>query len=239
MTTSQSTKVDQNIVDKINKLLALSTSPNEHESAAAAAKVSTLLAQYNLSLSDLGGISDEDFGEYVVESSKIMVTWKMTLLQGIAHVNGCTSFYTNCKNIMLVGYPASCVIVHNLYNYLSQTIERLAAEHKGKGRSFLNAFKVGCATRLLERLAEKRKEMESVGIPGDKDSAPTSAIVVKSMFQKTDMLAKAYFASKRMRTVQAKFGDTNGYNSGYDSANQIGLNDQLKNQRPTKQLAGI
>jgi hypothetical protein len=46
--------LDTTVIDKINKLLALANSPNEHEAALAAQKASVLLTQYNLSLADLG-----------------------------------------------------------------------------------------------------------------------------------------------------------------------------------------
>src|SRR4051812_49350731 len=41
------------IVEKVRKLLALSTSSNPHEAALAAAKAQNLLAQYNLELSQI------------------------------------------------------------------------------------------------------------------------------------------------------------------------------------------
>ena len=46
--------VDQNLLEKISKLLALTSSPNEHEAALAAEKAAELLAKHNLSVADLG-----------------------------------------------------------------------------------------------------------------------------------------------------------------------------------------
>ena len=45
--------IDPKIVDKIQKLLALGTSPNEHEAAAAIAKAQSLMEQYDLEMADL------------------------------------------------------------------------------------------------------------------------------------------------------------------------------------------
>jgi ElaB/YqjD/DUF883 family membrane-anchored ribosome-binding protein len=43
----------QDIVDRIAKLLALATSSNEHEAAAAAAKAQEILTEHNLRLEDI------------------------------------------------------------------------------------------------------------------------------------------------------------------------------------------
>ncbi|MEK0195573.1 DUF2786 domain-containing protein, partial [Microcoleus anatoxicus] len=95
---------DTNIVEKIKKLLALATSSNENESTAAAEKASLLLAQYNLSLADLGPNKQEEISESGVETTPRYVTWKMILLSGIAEANGCNAMRNSYTGSMfLVG----------------------------------------------------------------------------------------------------------------------------------------
>lgn len=48
-------KVDNSIIEKIQKLLALANSPNEHEAKAATARANALLLKYNLSMQQVEG----------------------------------------------------------------------------------------------------------------------------------------------------------------------------------------
>ncbi len=56
-------KVDNSIIEKIQKLLALANSPNEHEAKAATARANALLIKYNLSLQQV----EDHESEYVVD----------------------------------------------------------------------------------------------------------------------------------------------------------------------------
>ena len=66
--------VDQNLLEKISKLLALASSPNEHEAALAAEKAAELLAKHNLSVADLGQDKDEDITKSIVDKTGRYVT---------------------------------------------------------------------------------------------------------------------------------------------------------------------
>src|SRR5579884_2145941 len=58
--TSTMTSIDETIIEKIQKLLALSTSSNEHEAALALAKAQNMLLQYNLSLEEVSAKQKPD-----------------------------------------------------------------------------------------------------------------------------------------------------------------------------------
>ena len=175
--------IDKNIVEKINKLLALATSSNENEAAVAAQKASLLLAQYNLSLADLGSDDLTDIIELVVETTTRFISWKMLLLCGIAEANGCKAFRNGYSGKMkLIGSHASLIVCQHMYEYLSKTIERRAKYRQGRGRAYLNAFRVGCATRLSQRLEEQRAEMENNGIAGNSETPQTPAIGVEPRY---------------------------------------------------------
>ena len=115
--------INKNIFEKINKLLALANSSNENETTVAAQKASLLLAQYNLSLADLGSQDLTDITELVVETTTRFISWKMLLLGGIAEANGCQAFRNNYNgNMRLIGSHASLIVCQNMYEYLSKTL---------------------------------------------------------------------------------------------------------------------
>ncbi|MDQ2096664.1 MAG: DUF2786 domain-containing protein [Tychonema bourrellyi B0820] len=233
---------DTNIVDKIKKLLALATSSNENESTAAAEKASLLLAQYNLSLADLGPNQQEEISESGVETTPRYVTWKMILLSGIAEANGCNAMRNTYTGTMfLVGTSTNLTVCTHLYEYLSHAIERRAKYRKGSGRglAYLNAFRVGCATKLRQRLLEQKSEMEESGIPGVGDVAATPAIVVRSMFEKNQQAIAKYLETlggKVKKRTGSQISSEAGFNTGYEVGDQISLHKQVKPQGDMKQL---
>jgi len=233
---------DTSIVDKIKKLLALATSSNENESTAAAEKASLLLAQYNLSLADLGPNHQEEIDESRVETTSKFVTWKMILLSGIAEANGCNAMRNSYTGSMfLVGTSTNLTVCTHLYEYLSQAIERRANYRKGNGRglAYLNAFRVGCATRLRQRLLEQKQEMEESGIPGVGDAAATPAIVVRSMFEKNQQAIAKYLETlggKVKKRTGSQISSEAGFNTGYEVGDQISLHKQVQSEGDLKQL---
>ncbi|CBN58760.1 MULTISPECIES: DUF2786 domain-containing protein [Kamptonema] len=233
---------DKNTLDKIKKLLSLATSSNENEATAAAEKASLLLAQYNLSLADLGTSEQEKIIQNSVETTPRYVTWKMTLLSGIAEANSCEAMRNSYTGYMfLVGTPTNIAACQYLYEYLAQAIERRAKYRKGNGRglAYLNAFRVGCATRLSQRLLIQKEEIENSGIPGSGDAPATPAIVVRSMFEKNQQDITNYLEQQGVK-VKVRSGSQisseSGFYSGYQVGDQISLHKQVKSEGSFKQL---
>lgn len=120
----------QDILDRIAKLLALATSPNEHEAVAAATKAQELLLEHNLHLEDIK--SEHKSPDLLIEQVEIdsysrRVYWKGFLANVIADANFCKMWWMGGRMIV-VGRNHNVAIVKSLYEYLTTTVERLAAE---------------------------------------------------------------------------------------------------------------
>lgn len=230
-----------NLIEKIRKLLALANSSNENEAAVAAEKASVLLAQYNLTLTDIGTDQETEINRKLIEQTSRYITWKMILLTGIAQGNGCEALRNNYTGMMtVVGTPTSLMVCQQLYDYLSKTIERRAKYRKGRGRAYLNAFRVGCATRLSERLIAQREQMEESGIAGEGDIPPTPALVVRSMFEKNQQAINHYFEQQGIHVKTRDISEVSselGYYSGYQVGDQISLNQQVRSSESVKRLS--
>ncbi|MGL5063404.1 MAG: DUF7168 domain-containing protein, partial [Microcoleus sp.] len=140
-----------------------------------------------------------------------------------------------------VGTSTNLIVCTHLYEYLNSAIERRAKYRKGNGRglAYLNAFRVGCATRLRQRLLEQKQEMERSGIPGEGNAAATPGIVVRSMFEKSQQAIADYLASKgaKVKTRSgSQISSDAGFNSGYEVGDRISLNKQVHQQGEMKQL---
>ncbi len=184
----------QDIIDRINKLLALASSPNEYEASAAAAKAQEVLTEHNLGLEDIKTSQKSPalpIEEITIGSNSRKVYWKGFIANAIANANFCKMWWMGGR-MVVAGRRHNVAIALSLYDYLTKTVERLVAEgvkaekqawriylsqSEGTGiesfaqlnwRRWKSSFITGCARRLLERIEEQTQRMNSQGIPNTK-----------------------------------------------------------------------
>lgn len=171
------------IIEKVQKLLALSKSANINEAAAAAAVANRLIDQYRLSTTDLDSSTGTDFDpieedpEYIYQSGKI-TAWKSLLISVLVKHYGCaywndTSYTTGRKvsRYRLVGKRSDIGITRYMFAWLTAECSRLAdMEAKGMGRVFVASYCQGFVSGVAAQLRASRIEVQ-------KDA--TSAAIVK------------------------------------------------------------
>lgn len=104
---------EPSIVERVRKLLALSTSPNVHEAAAAAAKAQELIERHRIDLALLeleaaGETTPVGVRQDVVYTFSGMRAfgWVLKLAQGIARANACRLWYTSGYRLSEVAVDA-------------------------------------------------------------------------------------------------------------------------------------
>lgn len=157
----------QDVIRKVEKLLALANDPNnnEHQAAAAAAKAQEMLLAYNLDMATITGQS----GRAKEFMSGGLYQWQRDLWSACAELNFC--LYRTIKGTRkgqkfehrLIGRRENVVGTRVMAEYLQQTVERFAqTEAKTRGVSCfvreMIAYREGMATRLYERLSRLRQE---------------------------------------------------------------------------------
>lgn len=157
------------VLERITKLLALSTSSNEHEAASAAAKAQQLMFRHNLSLAQLqaGRLHDRDeYTERVVELGALH-SWRRALIHVLAEHNFCKALaFVGTPRVAIIGEPHNIALVEQLYAYLLRELLRLADTgwHQAKrrardtARQWKHGFQHGAVEVIAERLAEQREE---------------------------------------------------------------------------------
>jgi hypothetical protein len=167
------------ILDKIKKLLALSTSSNPNEAALAAARAQELLMKHNLTMSQIEthGQESKYCEAFVKTGSRV---WRQLLLTAIAQSNFCDVVYNpQIKSAALIGEPHNQEVVTYLYSYLVGQLEPMAATaYKLSGtrihaKSWLDSFYIGAVNSIDERLKAQKAEMEATS------NACRSLVVVK------------------------------------------------------------
>lgn len=240
----------QRMIDKIRKVVALSTSPNEAEAAAAAEKAQAMLAEYNLSMSDLNtDQKDEDLVIIEDDDAKTeSVPWRRRIASGVAKLYFCTYFYTFVKEVAptrgcgyirsdkhtFIGEQHNVAVAKMMFKYLGDAVERLSGEaalaYPTRERSsYRTSFKLACATRLYWRMherieASKRGEVKSEGgknLPALLDLyTKTGQQLQTYMQQKHKKLGKSRSTSNITRHAA-------GWNDGEAAAEKIGLDPQV------------
>lgn len=140
---------DAKVIDKIRKLLALGTSPNEHEAAAAVAKAQELMQAHDLEMAAVQGDLKADPRSTVGEGDTVIAKagkpsgWKVSLFEGVARSWDCYVVVREYRFVeggyekgqfgSLIGRHADLEMAEYAYSFLVGELERLAQDY-GKTR---------------------------------------------------------------------------------------------------------
>ena len=160
----------EKIVEKIRKLLALASSPNENEAMSAMEKAQTLLAEHNLNESDV----KEEVSKIIIKMTKTdSVPWKRTIAHALASLYFCDYWYgfnykrnpnraeghTRYDDHKFVGKEHNVDVAIMMFQYLIEAVERLAnvgAKKQPYGKNqYLTSFRKTAAGTLSARLRER------------------------------------------------------------------------------------
>ena len=159
-----------NIVDKVHKLLRLSTSSNPHEAALAADRAQKLIYEHNLTESMLSFENqtepDElivDFGELeqpLDESGHLQIRWKGVLSVVLSKLNGC-HVYKDGRTLHIIGRPSDVETVRYMFGYLCRETMRLTRlAGKGMTLTWKRHHSLGIVDTLSTRLEATKQEFE-------------------------------------------------------------------------------
>jgi|SRR5580693_613297 hypothetical protein len=157
----------------INKLLTLSKDggATEAEAALATEKAQELMTEHNLSMASVeaaGGQSGDE-GKRIKDgvAHRQVYKWQKSLMSSLADLNFCFSKERYVRGSVfdgyqLIGRAANVASTRLMFEYLLQTIERLARDDvKDPSQYFTryaHSFKEGCAERVVERLKHRREQ---------------------------------------------------------------------------------
>ena len=139
---------------KIDKLLALSASPNEAEAAAALAKARHLLGRYGEAPD--GSLSDERIVERDVTAALGQEPWRERLLAAVERATRTRSVRLtdgNVVRLLLVGRESRMISAERLFGYLADAVERHGEGFAPVVRDKAS-FRLGMVDRLRARLEE-------------------------------------------------------------------------------------
>jgi hypothetical protein len=149
------------VVDRVRKLLALATSPNVHEAAAAAARAQALISRHHLA-SLLGDTPDPDpvtdGADAPLERARKLRKWRVVLASSLAEVNGCVAYSVDLgahQELRVAGRSADRTAVAALWEWLPERIQWLSASlGAGRSRQWHDDFRIGAVEAVVEQLRQ-------------------------------------------------------------------------------------
>jgi hypothetical protein len=234
-TATHTTETLKPILDKIAKLKTLADKPGTPEEAAAAvAAIQRLMTRYSLTAMQVEGASRND--ERGFDKTRYNLGgnngWRSALMNRIAKYTFCTAVFDHAgAGCYIVGEEHNVVAVTGMYEYLVGEIMRLAdlgwdtfpMQSYTSVRRWKNAFKVGAADAVADRLKE---QYDAHLAERQAEDSQTSALVVV----KNDALAKAvrqFFPQSRNINMKAGYSDIAGRAAGERAGRGINLADQI------------
>lgn len=234
----------EKIIDRVRKLLALSEGAgSEHEAAVAAARATSLIVQYQLDEAALRVDAPELPPEPIEQSARLepdqpeigrkRVAWREAIALAVARDLGVKMYWWNYKvngrkyrDVRGYGRESAIQAWRYTCQYLWRTVDELAeaedVPYLQSARSFRNAYRVGCAQRIAERLYALRKERERAPAPtpdADGDRRTQALVLVQRDQQEVEQGYAAY--SKDWKGTAPVIGTTSNY-SGYERGRQAG-----------------
>lgn len=155
---------NDSLVDKLQKILALTKSPVEGEASAAVAMLTKLLAKHNLDMADLessGKAEAPKVGREAFDGGKgKTVRYRLDLAEVLAKHFFCYPMldYTS-GSVVFIGRPENTDSLKMLYAWLLKQIWRISTEEHAKVGSMIHGkrWHAGFGEGIVDRLGERLK----------------------------------------------------------------------------------
>ena len=226
--------IDQKIITKLQKLLALSASDNENEAALAMTKAEELMREHNLSVADvaLDG-SGAHVGSVEVEGlTKTSQSWEISLGSSIAKAFNGRAIRTrnsNGWNFTFVAGQTDLTIITDLFERLRPTIKRMSQAYvirvkdftKVHGKSLHNSYRLGMIKTISQRLERLKQNTAPTDSRNAFGMTGTALMVIKD--KAVDQRVNRLFPRVRTTMSRASRVDGNAYQQGMTDGNNISL----------------
>ncbi len=158
------------IIEKIRKLLALTSSSNEHEAALAAVHVQRLLSGHNLAMADIEAACKPDTADSIETTvSRKLPKWIRHLSAGVSTAFDCQAIHHPATGKMtFIGVGADAQVAVYTFTYLDRTIRKLCSGYMkhhtgdtiaGRHRELMRqSYCLGAVSTITRRLGEQKRQ---------------------------------------------------------------------------------
>jgi hypothetical protein len=218
----------EKIISKIQKLLALAHSDNEHEAAAAMARAQALMVEYAISEAQLAAKGEGKVEPIEVEAiglyGKKVPHWEARLANYLAPVFFCSAYYTPGSDVWMVGRKSDREVFKATFLYIRGEILRLSDKAWNlkaevfkaviHGRTWKRGYHEGACATIKERLAVELKKLVT-------DNAGTAMVLANRQLAVTEFVNK----NMNLRMTNSKTRvNPSGFSEGKAAGHGLNLN---------------
>ena len=224
------------ILIKIQKLLALSKSPNPNEAELALSKAHALLTEHNLTLADLptdDPTSIESFRVNEFESEiRGSQTWIRVLAGVMAAMHHTRALRGHDNSYSFVGTEQNATACNIMFAWLHDLINDWArasakAYPQTQRTHARNSYKIGMVRTIAQRVKELQAATNSANLP---------AVITTLEKNNEEFLNQKYSNLRPGRKLSLNVHHQDGYAQGREDGNNVNL--QSNNLTSTTQPAG-
>jgi len=203
---------EDKVVEKIKKLLELSSSPNEHEAQLAMDRAQDMLARYSINLSDHETKPEQIVEESYEWSGRIPQNNLHYIVSIVARIFSCEAL-KRMTAIKIVGMPTNIKVAHHAIDCILNQLRLDYEQEKSHYRSiaFFHSFWSGAVAGIQEKFTKQ----ESKG----------TGLVVYDKVQ-------AYLKTLHCGISKSLSNESDGYNAGITAGKQAeiraGVNPQVQ-----------
>ena len=218
--------MDNKIVDKIRKLLALSESSNEHEAKLAMLKAQELLAKHKMTLKDVENADKVEVKRHYTDVTFTKAKWKGRLASIIADNFGCYVFYStrNTHRIVFLGKEEDVLVCEIVLSYaidcIDSSVARLRREYykdQMSARGLESDYAMGFLDGLESSFDKQKSDNQEWGLVLVKDE-----IVVKSYEDMT--FTRTVYTDEKFK------GHDEAYTQGVKDGEKFSITDKIASE---------
>lgn len=255
-----SVKTENKIIHRIQKLLKLAgNAGSEAEAALAAERAAALMAQYEIHEAEVALASGTEVRTpepiekaHRVTGTKKKVAWHMRVTSAVASSYGATAYWIGGA-VVLFGRLSAVQAAGYTSQYLMREVERITdkeAPTTSYSKTYRNAFRLGCASRVAYRVEEaaraarknpaaamaKAAEVMAEDLDAGDPSAPTNEpapvnapvnamalAVIEKDREEVEAEYKKYSAKWRSAGPVGKVSNGSGYEAGKRAGDRVNI----------------
>lgn len=230
--------MDDRIIEKLQKLLALAGSDNEYEAALAMARAEILMRKHNLSIAD---VEQDGTGATIADvrveptGSATYTLWESDLAMAVAWafhgevVNVLNGYPLRCRMLHFVAGRTDLVIILDLFERLRQTVRRKsaayarAAKNAGHGGGYCagQSYRVGMVHTIAQRLEALRHNTDPCHEVNTHGMSGRDLMVIKD--RAVEQRYAELFGDPKEDTRKLMVGDKAAYLRGREDGKNVGL----------------
>lgn len=232
----------ESLLAKVQKLMALAESANEHEAALAAAKAQSLIEQYNIEQHELetsGRKAAEPIGLQRIDwpDRDNIDRWEKELVQTVARNMFCDVLWTPL-HVMFIGRPTDVLVVEYTWAHLREKIVSLVrgrlreAKYRGEvsnPKKWRRDWLLGAVDGIREKMIAQHRQMQQ-------DNPNSSALVVVRDAEIKTFISQT-FSRVRIDNAPRIQLQAGAYHDGRQHGTQLDINPGLPDHANRKRLS--